>query len=47
MSVYKLSYLLPGSGAVSLAGAVHGPLVLPKVYQGDSEPGKVGHVVVQ
>lgn len=37
--------LLPGSGAVRLTGAVHSPLELLQVDQGDGEPGKVGHVV--
>jgi len=41
------SHLLPCLGAVGLASAVHGSLVLSQVDQRDGQPRVVGHVVVQ
>ena len=41
------AHLLPGAGAVGLAGPVHGGLVLAQVHQCGGQPAKVGHVVVE
>lgn len=39
--------LLPGAGAVGLAGSVHSCLVLSQVDQSGGQTAKVGHVVVK
>ena len=42
-----MTHPLPCSCAVGLPGAVHSILVLPEVYEGGGQTGKVGDVVVQ